>query len=258
MRKISGAVAWIALWTGLSLTPKTVNAASLPDILKRGHLIVAVKDNIKPLGYRDRVGTLKGFEVEVAKHLAQSLFGSEKALVLQPVSNPERLAAVASGRVDMAIAHITVTENRMRLVTFSEAYYRNGTGLLVKDPRWKSLQALYRQAIAVLQPSVTLAYLRDAVPKARLVGVQSYPAAQTLLDQSKVQAIAGDRIVLSNLAQQNSQYLFYPIPLTIQPLAIALPKGVNYESLRSLVNRNIRQWQQQGWLETQRQRWGLP
>jgi polar amino acid transport system substrate-binding protein len=258
MRKISVAVAWIALWTGLSLTPQIVNAASLPDILKRGHLIVAVKDNLEPLGYRDQTGMLKGFEVEVAKHLAQSLFGSEKALVLQPVSNTERLPAVASGSVDMAIAHITVTENRMRLVTFSEAYYRNGTGLLVKDARWQSLQALYRQAIAVLQPSVTLAYLRDAVPKARLVGVQSYPAAQTLLDQSKVQAIVGDRIVLSNLAQRNSQYLFYPIPLTVQPLAIALPKGVNYESLRSLVNQNIRQWQQQGWLETQRQRWGLP
>jgi polar amino acid transport system substrate-binding protein len=258
MHKISGAVAWIALWTGLSLTPQIVSAAPLPDILKRGHLIVAVKDNVEPLGYRDQTGTLQGFEVEVAKHLAQNLFGSEKALVLKPVRNTERLTAVASGSVDMAIAHITVTENRMRLVTFSETYYRNGTGLLVKDARWKNLQVLYRQAIAVLQPSVTFAYLRDAAPKARLVGVPSYPVAQTLLNQSKVQAIAGDQVILSNLAQRNSQYLFYSTPLTMQPLAIALPKGVHYESLRSLVNQNIRQWQQQGWLESQRQRWGLP
>jgi polar amino acid transport system substrate-binding protein len=120
MRKPSTVLA-IALWTGLSLTLQIVNAASLPDILKRGHLIVAVKDNIEPLGYRDSTGDLKGFEIELAKHLAQSLLGSEKALVLQPVSNTERLTAVTSGRVDMAIAHITVTENRMRLVTFSEA-----------------------------------------------------------------------------------------------------------------------------------------
>lgn len=258
MRKTSTVLAWIALWVGLSLPLETVNAAPLPDILKRGHLIVAVKDNIEPLGYRDPSGNLKGFEIELAKHLAQSLLGSEKALVLQPVHNTERLTAVASGRVDMAIAHITVTENRMRLVTFSEAYYRNGTGLLVKDSKWKSLPALYRQAIAVLHPSVTLAYLRDAVPNARLVGVQSYPAAQTLLNRAEVQAIAGDRIVLSNLAQHHSQYLFYPIPLTVQPLAIAMPKGVNYESLRHSVNQTLRQWQQQGWLEAQRRHWGLP
>jgi polar amino acid transport system substrate-binding protein len=258
MRKTSTVLAWIALWTGLSLTPQIVNAAPLPDILKRGHLIVAVKDNIEPLGYRDSTGELKGFEIELAKRLAQNLLGSEKALVLQPVNNTERLTAVTSGCVDMAIAHITVTENRMRLVTFSEAYYRNGTGLLVKDSKWKSLQALYRQAIAVLQPSVTLAYLRDAVPKARLVGVSSYPAAQTLLDRAQVQAIAGDRVVLSNVAQHNSQYLFYPIPLTVQPLAIALPKGVNYESLRYSVNQTLQQWQREGGLETQRRRWGLP
>ncbi|NJM74470.1 MAG: transporter substrate-binding domain-containing protein [Acaryochloridaceae cyanobacterium RU_4_10] len=110
----------------------------------------------------------------------------------------------------------------------------------------------------VLQPSVTLAYLRDAVPKARLVGVQSYPAAQTLLDRAEVQAIAGDRIVLSNLAQHHSQYLFYPIPLTVQPLAIALSKGVKYESLRNSVNQTLQRWQQQGWLEAQRRHWGLP
>jgi polar amino acid transport system substrate-binding protein len=257
MHKTSTVLAWIAIWVGLS-TPKTVSAAPLPDILKRGHLIVAVKDNSEPLGYRDPSGNLKGFEIELAKHLAKTLLGSGKTLVLQPVRNTERLTAVTSGRVDMAIAHITVTENRMRLVTFSEAYYRNGTGLLVKNSKWQSLQALYTQAIAVLQPSVTLAYLRDAVPKARLVGVQSYPAAQTLLDRAEVQAIAGDRIVLSNLAQHHSQYLFYPIPLTVQPLAIALPKGVKYESLRNSVNQTLQQWQQQGWLEAQRRHWGLP
>ncbi|NJM74468.1 MAG: transporter substrate-binding domain-containing protein [Acaryochloridaceae cyanobacterium RU_4_10] len=78
MHKTSTVLAWIALWVGLSLVPKTVRAAPLPDILKRGHLIVAVKDNSEPLGYRDPSGNLKGFEIELAKHLAKPYWVQKK------------------------------------------------------------------------------------------------------------------------------------------------------------------------------------
>lgn len=240
------------------LVPSTVIAATLDEILQRRHLTIAVKDNLEPLGYRDRKGILQGFEISLAKRLAQDLLGSDQAVTLQPVSNAERLTVVTSGAVDLAIAHLTLTENRMRLVSFSEPYYRNGTGILTQNPRWNSLQTLYRQSVAVLQPSVTLAYLQSALPKAQLVGVSSYGAAQRLLETAQVQAMVGDRIVLLGLARHNPQYLFFSTQLTVQPLAIALPKGVQYEPLRNRVNAALRQWQQEGWLERQRQTWGLP
>jgi polar amino acid transport system substrate-binding protein len=250
---------WIsALWVVISLSPQQTVAATLTEIRQRGHLIVAVKDNLEPLAYRTTSGTLQGFEIAIVQQLAQAILGSKQALQLKPVSNVERLSAVTSGEVDIAIAQITVTENRMRLVSFSEPYYRSGTGLLTQLPQWQSLQSLSRHAIAVLQPSVTLPYLHSALPKAQLVGVQSYTTAQQLLDNAKVQAIVGDQIVLSNLARYHPSYRFYPTNLTVQPLAIALPKGIQYESLRAAINLNIRQWQHQGWLETQRQAWKLP
>jgi polar amino acid transport system substrate-binding protein len=248
---LSGAVVLLA-------SPSKAIAAPLSEILQRGRLTIAVKDNLEPLGYRDRKGLLQGFEISIAQRLAKDLLGSEQAVTLQPVPNTGRLAAVTSGAVDLAIADITLTENRMRLVNFSEPYYRNGTGILTQNQKWNSLQALYRQSIAILQPSVNLAYLRSALPKARLVGVASYSAAQRLLETAKVQAVVGDRIVLSNLARQNPQYLFFSTQLTVQPLAIALPKGVQYEPLRHRVNAALQQWQQEGWLEAQRQTWGLP
>jgi polar amino acid transport system substrate-binding protein len=221
-------------------------------------LIIAVKDNLYPLGYRDQTGALQGFEIAIARRLAQTLFGSAQALALKPVSNVDRLTAITSGAVDLAIADLTLTENRMRLVRFSEPYYRNGTGILTRNARWNGLQALSRQAIAVLQPSVTLPSLRSALPEAKLMGVSSYGAAQNLLDQGQVQAVVGDQIVLSGLARRPSPYLFYPTTLTVQPLAIALPKGVQYQSLYRWLNENLQQWQREGWLEAQRQTWGLP
>jgi polar amino acid transport system substrate-binding protein len=233
-------------------------AATLPEIQERRHLIVAVKDNLYPLGYRDNAGVLQGFEVAIARRLAQTLFNSDQALVLKPVRNVERLRAVATGAVDMAIAQLTLTENRMRLVRFSTPYYRSGTGILTRDARWNRLQTLSRQEIAVLQPSVTLPSLRSALPQAHLTGVQTYAAAQTLLDQGQVQAIIGDQIVLSGLAKQQPQYRFYATTLTVQPLAIALPKGVQYDSLYRWVEQTLREWEREGWLIQQRQVWGLP
>lgn len=260
-RQIKSLSIWsIALlgWAAVSLLPIKTEAATLAEIEQRGHLIVGVKENLPPLGDRDAAGNLQGYEIDLAKRLAQTLFKTESSLILKPLTNPERLTAVASGAVDMAIADITLTENRMRVVSFSLPYYRSGTGLLSKNPRWSSLQSLYRQAVAVLMPSVTLAYLKPRLPQATLVGVTSYADAQARLDSDQVQAIAGDQIVLSNLAHQSPKYVFSSTPLTVQALAIALPKGVQYDPLQQWVNRNLKEWQRQGWLETQRQRWALP
>jgi polar amino acid transport system substrate-binding protein len=241
----------------LTLSPKTI-AAPLSEIVQRKRLIVAVKDNFYPLGYRDANGMLQGFEIAIAKRLAKDLLGSEQAVTLAPVPNTERLTAVTSGTVDLAIAHLTLTENRMRLVSFSEPYYRNGTGILTQNPKWNTLQTLYRQNIAVLQPSVTLPYLMSALPKARLIGVSSYRAGQRLLESDRVQAMVGDRLVLFNLARQNPQYQFFSTNLTVQPLAIALPKGVQYEPLRLWINNALARWQKEGWLDAQRRIWALP
>jgi polar amino acid transport system substrate-binding protein len=252
---------WLWMGASISLFPLKSWAATLAEIEQRGHIIVGVKENLPPLGFRDAGGNLQGFEIDLAKRLAQTLFpkqASDRILVLKPLGNEERLNAVASGAVDMAIADITLTDNRMRVVSFSEPYYRSGTGLLSKSSQWNTLQSLYRQSVAVLVPSITLAYLRPRLPKANLVGVVSYPEARKRLDAAQVQAIAGDQIVLSTLAHQNSQYIFSPTKLTVQPLAIALPKGVQYDPLRQWVNRNLQNWQRQGWLETQRKRWALP
>ena len=233
-------------------------AAPLAEIMRRGVLIVGIKDNLPPLGYRDAAGILQGYEIDLARRLAKTLFKSDSGLVLKPLSNAERLTAVTSGAVDIAIADLTLTEARLRVVSFSYPYYRSGTGLLSRNARWTSLQALFRQTIAVLMPSITLANLKPRLPQATLVGVDSYAAAKAQLDADLVQAIAGDQIVLSNWARQDAQYAFSPTKLTVQPLAVAFPKGVQYLPLQQWVDGHLQEWQQQGWLEAQRQRWTLP
>jgi polar amino acid transport system substrate-binding protein len=232
-------------------------ATPLKEIQRRGTLIVAVKENWFPLGFRDEAGQLQGFEIAIARQLATDLLGAEQKVLFKAVKNSERLTAITSGAVDLAIANLTLTENRQRLVMFSDPYYRSGTGILTTQIQLDRLSKLSRKAIAVLQPSVTLPYLRSFLPEAQLQGASSYQAALEHLNTQQVQAIVGDQIVLSAQAKQPGYY-FYPTKLTVQPLAIALPKGVQHEGLRAAINDRLARWRQSGWLQQQQKIWGLP
>ncbi|MEM6592000.1 MAG: transporter substrate-binding domain-containing protein, partial [Cyanobacteria bacterium P01_C01_bin.73] len=58
------------LLLGEPLVFKPAAAAELEQIEQRGYLIVAVKDNWRPLGFRDEAGELAGLEIDIAKALA--------------------------------------------------------------------------------------------------------------------------------------------------------------------------------------------
>ncbi len=248
----------IALLGGVLFGTKAAIAAELSEILKRGYLVVGVKDNLRPLGFRDRRGNLTGFEIDLAHYLAAELLGDPQAIQFQPLTNADRLPAVLDGSVDLAIARVTATDSRARIVSFSTPYYLDGTAFITRSTAIQALKDLQQQPIAVLEGSDTIAIVRSLLPKARLVGVSSYEAAKAALDAGQAIAFAADASVLSGWTQEDSQYRLLPQMISAEPLAIALPRGVQYDDLRRQVNRAIAQWQAAGLLKQQVLQWGLP
>jgi polar amino acid transport system substrate-binding protein len=243
-------VQWVA--------PPTVLSAELTEIQARGYLIVAVKDNLRPLGFRTASGELTGFEIDIARRLAADLLGDPAAVVLKPVSNLDRINAVIDGEVDIAIADVTVTPQRQRIATFSTPYYLDGVGIITTSPTIQTLGDLRQGQIALLDRSSTVAQIRNGFPGARLVPVATYQAALELLSQDQVDAFAGDVSVLTGWAQQDSRYRLLPPVLSVEPLAIVIPKGTQYSSLRYAINQALAQWDAEGWLQDRAAHWGLP
>ena len=68
-------VFWIGFFWLLHDGEALASRSIMPEIEKRGYLIVAVKDNIRPWGFRDAKGNLQGWEIDLAKHLASDTFG---------------------------------------------------------------------------------------------------------------------------------------------------------------------------------------
>ncbi len=87
---------------GQTLVPdKPLPQPLLNRIQNRGYLIVAVKDNVPGFGYRDpKTGEYSGLEIDLARAVAQQIFGDASKVVFRPVSAEQRLPLLRSiGRI---------------------------------------------------------------------------------------------------------------------------------------------------------------
>jgi polar amino acid transport system substrate-binding protein len=260
---ISAAIAWGLLFaliftSVITSIPASATAAELSQIQRRGYINIAVKDDLRPLAFRDGKGDLQGLEIDLAQRLASDLLGKPNAGKLKPVANRDRLSMVLDGKVDLAIARVTATEARARIVSFSMPYYLDGTLLVTKDTSLQTFKDLAQQKIGVLKNSSTIASLKFYLPNAELVGVESYEQGRSLLENNTAIAFAADGAVLTGWVQQYPQYHLIPIKLSTEPLAVVMPKGLQYDELRRKVNGAIADYLSTGWLQQRIAHWGLP
>ena len=249
----------------IDILPTTVRAGTLKEIQQRRQLIVAVKDNLPPLGFRvggaspaeNRAGNLQGLEIDIARKLATEIFGNSDSVRLVPVTNQDRLKVAIDGTVDLTIARVTITSTRSRVVDFSRYYYLDGTAIVTNRSNIVKNSDLVGKKVAVLNNSTTIASLQYIIPQAQLVGVNSYRQAQQLLTTGKVVAIAADRSLLIGWSKTEPNYHLLPDKLSTEALGIVIPKGLQYDPLRQLVDRSIERWQADGWLQQRIEYWGL-
>ncbi|WP_241735229.1 transporter substrate-binding domain-containing protein [Cyanobacterium stanieri] len=225
------------------------------DIESRGRLLVGVSQyDHRPLSFRDDHGNLQGLEVDIIRRLSQELLGNSMAVDLVPLTNTHRLRAVIDGEVDLAIASLTVTRSRLRVVDFSHHYYLSGTALVSSQ----NSSISPRDTIAVLEGSSAIVLLKQNFPSTQLRGVKSYQEGLSLIQEEKVTAFAGDVTLLTGWVQENPSYYLLPQIYGAYPLAIALPKGLQHQEFRQKVNKIITSLAQEGWLQERIEYWGLP
>ena len=240
----------IAAETNSLITPE-IN--TLDKIQKRGKLVIGVKDNLPPLGFRDRNGNLSGLEIDIARELAKEL---NMPLELVPLKNRDRLSALQNNQIDLAIAQITVTTNRSRLIDFSLPYYTDSTIAIAK--RGTTSQELSQpSAIGVLKNSAAIAVIQSRFPKAAIIGANSYTDGLDALQSDKVKAFVGDRTSLSQWLKDHPDYEIIGQALAVHSLAIALPRGLQHLDLRDRVFDIVEKWRKNGWLKERADYWGL-
>jgi len=226
-RSHGGEVALLAV-AGLIVLALALPAAGggLEDARSRGKLLVGVKTDFPPFGYLDAAGKPKGFDVDVARYLARALFEDEGRLELVPVTSGSRIPFLYSDWIDMIVATMTVTEDRKRVLDFSDPYFSSASLLLVPaGSKVRGIEDLAGKAVAVLEGSVQEKDLEQVAPGAKRVAFRNMAEAVAAIRGKKVDALCQDDMVILALAKENRDLKAAGKPILPRPYAIAVRKG---------------------------------
>ncbi|MBO7216751.1 MAG: transporter substrate-binding domain-containing protein, partial [Clostridia bacterium] len=92
---------------------------SYDEIKEDGKLVVATNAAFAPYEFVDDNGEYAGIDIEIAQAVGEYL-GLE--VVIQDINFDAIITSVNSGKADLGIAGMTVTEERLKSVEFSDTY----------------------------------------------------------------------------------------------------------------------------------------
>src|SRR5947199_9573428 len=150
----------------LSATGGVEAQSTLEIVKKRGKLIAGVKTDFPPFGTIDAAGKNVGFDVDVADRFARAPFNDENQVELVAVTSGNRIPFLQSGKIDIIIATVTITDERRQVVEFSSPYFMSGSLLLVpKTSTVRGLDDVAGKTVAVVQGAIQDRDVAELVPK---------------------------------------------------------------------------------------------
>ncbi|NLO09438.1 MAG: transporter substrate-binding domain-containing protein, partial [Clostridiales bacterium] len=131
----------------LSLTACGSKDGDLDYIKDKGTLILGLDDSFPPMGFRDDADNIVGFDIDLAKAVADEL-GVE--LVLQPIEWTAKEQELATKNIDCIWNGFSVTEERLAQLTLSIPYMENTIAMVVvKDSGIKNKADMAGKRMAV-------------------------------------------------------------------------------------------------------------
>jgi len=262
MKKAAGILVLAASLLLSGCTSGTKATGSAPDIQKikdRGTLKVGVKVDVPKFGYKNpQTGVIEGFEIDVAKKVAKKILGDENKVDLQAVTAKTRGPLLDSGEIDMVAATFTITEERKKSYNFSDAYFKDGVGLLVKKAAgYKSFSDLNGKKIGVAQSSTSKKALQEEADKQGLkvqfMEFGSYPEIKAALDSGRVDCFSVDSAILQGYVDDSTQIL----PDRFSPQEYGIASKKDNTELAKVINETIVEMKQSGELDNLIKKWGI-
>ncbi len=226
-------------------------------VMKRGKIVVGVKADYKPWGYRNSDGSLVGMEIDMANEVAQTM-GVDIELV--PVQSSNRMQFLEQGKIDLMIATMSDRADRRKIVGIvGPNYYTSGTNLLAPDAlklsEWEQLRdkpvcgkqgAFYNQNVEKRYGAKVVAFTGNAEAK------------QALRDKKCIGFVYDDSSIMADLASGNWEGFGMPMPTEDDnPWALAVPKAEQDCVFGRFMSGMQYNWHRDGTLVELENKWGI-
>lgn len=238
---------------GTESSSATASDSSSDDLLsaikERGYITVAMEGTWAPWTYHDEDDNLVGFDVEVAKAVADEL-GVD--VQYQEGEWDGLLAGVQSGRYDIMVNGVGYTEERAQAYTFSDPYCYNKTALIVRGDNEdiKSLEDLKGKTTCNSANStyqlIAEEYGANVLDVETLDGTLEMVLAGTDRADATLNAEASFLDYMNAHPDANLKIVdYYP---ESEKVCIIMPKGDSSDSLKEAINSAIEKLRADGTL----------
>ena len=97
-------------------------------------LVMGTNAEFEPFEFHNDANEVVGFDIEVAYEIADN---AGKKLKIEDMNFDSLIPALQSGKVDLVIAGMSVTEERLQNVDFSESYFNASQVIIVREESLK-------------------------------------------------------------------------------------------------------------------------
>ncbi len=235
--------------------------SSLTDIKSNGYITAGVRFNLEPFGYRDQDYHLVGFDIDIAKFIANKL---EVDIKYKPVTTKEMFQALDSDEVDFVISAITHTIERDETMDFSITYFKDYERIMIpKESNIQSLSELKGKTIALKRGiSVQKGLTEKFGDSIDFYEVDNRPDDFEAMRTGLADAVATDSMLLLGLRKKAyddgrinnlSDYVLRGEPIKEVPYGIAIKQGDI--KLRDIINFILIEMQKSGYYNVIFDKW---
>lgn len=209
-------------------------------LVEEGKLIVSTNAEFPPYEYYD-ANEIVGIDIEIAQAIADKL-GLE--LEVKDGAFDAIIAEVVSGKADIGIAGMTVTDERKQNVDFSDSYATGTQVIIVKeDSEIKSAADLEGKSIGV-QLGTTGDIMATDIKDSNVEQYNKGMDAVQALSQGKIDAVIIDSEPAKFYEKEVSGLKILDEAFAVEDYAIALKKGNT--ALQSKINEALKELKAEG------------
>jgi len=197
----------------------------LGDIQDKGEITIGVKYDVPPFGFKNpQNNQVEGFDVEIGKAVAASL-GVEPKFI-EAISD-NRIPFLQKGTADLILSTMTINEERVGEIDFSDPYFiARGRILTKKDnTEIKGVADLAGKDVCTVLGSTYEATLKQQAPDADLRLVDTYSECLELIQNGSVDAVSTDDVILTGMIIQDDSLQLVGDELTQEPYGAGIKKG---------------------------------
>ena len=213
--------------------------------VEEGKLIMSTNAAFPPYEMTTDDGVFEGIDVEIAQAIAEKL-GLE--LQIDDMDFTAALEAVQSGMSDMAMAGITVNEERLAVMDFSDTYATGVQVVIVKEGSDVTLDNLGEQLIGVQNGTTGWQFCSDDFGDDHVAAFDNGITAVQALVNDQVDCVVIDQGPAEVFVSENPGLTILETEYAIEDYAIGVNKGNT--ALLDAINGALAELQEDGTIQS--------